>query len=83
MFQYMILSGSDAGYFIFRDGQWQHVGGWGIDEMREVQAGLAALKAASQLRTPELAQSIAASIVAAIEPGLADHAAGLPTIIIT
>ena len=85
MFQFIVLNniGSDAGYWVFRDGSWQHVGGWGVDAMREVQAGLAVLKASSQLRTPELAQSIADLVTKAIGPELADHAAGEHTVIIT
>jgi hypothetical protein len=40
MIRYIVLGniGSDAGYWIFSDGQWQHVGGWGVDSIREVQA---------------------------------------------
>jgi hypothetical protein len=81
MIQYIVL-GSDAGYSIFRDGHWEHVGGWGVDSIREVQAGLAVLKASTQLRTPELAQSIAELITKAIGPELAEHAAGGQTVII-
>jgi len=85
MFQYIVLGsiGSDAGYWVFRDGHWEHVGGWGVDALREVQAGIAVLKASSQLRTPELAQSIADLVTKAIGPELADHAAGGHTVIIT
>jgi hypothetical protein len=81
MIQYIVL-GSDAGYSIFRDGHWEHVGGWGVDSIREVQAGLAVLKASTQLRTPELAQSIAELITKTIGPELAEHAAGGQTVII-
>jgi hypothetical protein len=84
MIEYIVLSnfGSDAGYSIFRDGHWEHVGGWGVDSIREVQAGLAVLKASTQLRTPELAQSIAELITKTIGPELAEHAAGGQTVII-
>jgi hypothetical protein len=74
--------GSDAGYWVFRDGQWEHVGGWGVDSIREIQAGLAVLKASTQLKTPELAQSIAEMVTKVIGPELAEHAAGGHTVII-
>ena len=74
--------GSDAGYWVFRDGQWDHVGGWGVDSIREIQAGLAVLKASTQLKTPELAQSIAEMVTKVIGPELAEHAAGGQTVII-
>jgi hypothetical protein len=74
--------GSDAGYWVFRDGHWEHVGGWGVDSIREIQAGLAVLKASTQLKTPELAQSIAEMVTKFIGPELAEHAAGGQTVII-
>jgi hypothetical protein len=74
--------GSDAGYWVFRDGHWEHVGGWGVDSIREIQAGLAVLKASTQLKTPELAQSIAEMVTKVIGPELAEHAAGGQTVII-
>ena len=83
--RYIVLGhiGSDAGYWVYRDGHWEHVGGWGVDALREVQAGLAVLKASTQLKTPELARSIAELVTKAIGPELADHAAGGHTVIIT
>jgi hypothetical protein len=85
MVQYIVLGniGSDAGYWVFRDGHWEHVGGWGVDSLREVQAGLAVLKASTQMRTPELAQSVAELVTKAIGPELAEHAGGGQTVIIT
>jgi hypothetical protein len=85
MVRYIVLGniGSDAGYWVYRDGHWEHVGGWGVDALREVQAGLAVLKASSQLRTPELARSVAELVTKAIGPELAEHAAGGHTVIIT
>lgn len=85
MVQYIVLGniGSDAGYWVYRDGHWEHVGGWGVDSLREVQAGLAVLKASTQLRTPELAQSVAELVTKAIGPELAEHAGGGHTVIIT
>lgn len=85
MVQYIVLGniGSDAGYWVYRDGHWEHVGGWGVDSLREVQAGLAVLKASTQLRTPELAQSVTELVTKAIGPELAEHARGGHTVIIT
>ena len=85
MVQYIVLGniGSDAGYWVYRDGHWEHVGGWGVDSLREVQAGLAVLKASIQLRTPELAQSVAELVTKAIGPELTEHAGGGQTVIIT
>ena len=84
MIRYIVLGsvGSDAGYWVFSDGQWQHVGGWGVDSIREVQAGLAVLKASTQLRTPGLAESVTELITKAIGSELAEHAAGGQTVII-
>jgi hypothetical protein len=84
MVQYIVWGniGSDVGYWVFRDGHWEHVGGWGVDSIREIQAGLAVLKASTQLKTPELAQSIAELVTKAIGPELAEHAAGGHTVII-
>jgi hypothetical protein len=84
MIRYIVLGsvGSDAGYWVFSDGKWQHVGGWGVDSIREVQAGLAVLKASTQLRTPGLAESVTELITKMIGPELAEHAAGGQTVII-
>jgi hypothetical protein len=84
MAHYLVLGniGSDAGYWVLRDGHWEHVGGWGIDSIREVQAGIAVLKAASQLRTPGVAEEVAALVEKAIGPELAEHAGGAHTVVI-
>lgn len=85
MVRYIVLGniGSDAGYWIYEDGHWVHVGGWGIDSIREVQAGLAVLKASTQLKTPELAESVAELVTRAIGSELAEHTKGGHTVIIT
>lgn len=84
MARYVILGniGSDAGYWELVDGKLVHHGGWGIDSLREVQAGIAVLKAATQLRTPELASKIAGLVERAIGSELAEHAGGAHTIVI-
>jgi hypothetical protein len=74
--------GSDAGYWILTDEGWKHVGGWGVESLREVQAGLAILKASVELKTPGLANSIAELVSKAIGPELAEHVRGEHTVII-
>jgi hypothetical protein len=59
--------GSDAGYWRFVDGHWEHVGGRAIDAIRDVQAGLAVLRASTQLRSPGLAE-LAALVTKVIGP---------------
>ena len=36
--RYLVLGniGSDAGYWVFSNGHWQHVGGWGVESILEV-----------------------------------------------
>ncbi|HEY6787808.1 MAG TPA: hypothetical protein VI365_10895, partial [Trebonia sp.] len=74
MVEYFVVGniGSDAGYWVFRDGHWEHVGGWGVDSIREVQAGLAVLKASTQLRTPGLADSVAELVTKALGAEIAE-----------
>jgi hypothetical protein len=76
MTRYIILGsiGSDAGYWVLDANGLHHVGGWGVDSIREVQAGLAVLKASTQLRTPELAESISRLVEKTIGSELAEHA---------
>jgi hypothetical protein len=83
--RYIVLGrvGSDAGYWVFVDGHWEHVGGWGIDSIREVQAALGVLREASQLRTPGLAQSVAEVVQKFIGEQLAEHVGEGHTVIVT
>jgi hypothetical protein len=84
MTRYVIIGsiGSDAGYWVLEGGRWVHVGGWGIESIREVQAGLAVLKAASQLKTPGLAESVADLVQKAIGSELAEHVGESHTVVI-
>ena len=52
--RYIVLGniGSDAGYWVFSNGRWHHVDGWGVESILEVQAGLAVLAAASPAEDP-------------------------------
>lgn len=68
--------GSDAGYWVFRDGHWEHVGGWEIDALREVQAALAVLRESAQLKTPGLAESVANVVHKFVGEELGAHIGG-------
>jgi hypothetical protein len=84
MARYIILGniGSDAGYWELVNGRLVHHGGWGVDSLRDVQAGLAILKSAAQLRTPGLAEEIAGLVEKHLGSELAEHAGGAHTIVI-
>jgi hypothetical protein len=84
MVQYIVLGnvGSDAGYYVFRDGVWEHVGGWDADTMTEIQTGLAVLKAAAGLKTPELADTITSLVAKMMGPELEARMADGPTVLI-
>jgi hypothetical protein len=84
MARYVILGniGSDAGYWVLENGHLKHVGGWSVDSLREVQAGIAVLKAATQLRTPDLAHSIAGLVEKHLGSELAEHVGGAHTVVI-
>jgi hypothetical protein len=84
MARYVILGniGSDAGYWELVNGHLVHHGGWGVDSLREVQAGLAILKAATQLRTPGLADEIVGLVEKHLGAELAEHAGGAHTVVI-
>lgn len=82
---YVILgnSGSDAGYWVLDERGLHHVGGWGIDSLVEVRAGLDVLKAAVHLKSPGIAEAIGELVTKAIGPALAEHVGGERTIIVT
>jgi hypothetical protein len=54
--------GSDAGYWIWDGHGWKHVGGWGIDQLVEVNSALNIMREAARLKTPGLAQAAAQSV---------------------
>ena len=82
--RYIVLGniGSDAGYWVFSNGRWHHVGGWGVESILEVQAGLAVLAAASRLKTPGLAEKVGAIVHEAIGGELAEHTGGAGVVIV-
>jgi hypothetical protein len=82
--RYIVLGniGSDAGYWVFVDGHWEHVGGWGIDSILEVQAALAVLKESSRLRTPGLAEAVAGVVQKFVGAELSEHVGEAHTVVI-
>ena len=55
--------GSDAGYWVFRDGHWVHVGGWGVEAKAELVNALRILAETTQLKTPGLADSVSKGLM--------------------
>jgi hypothetical protein len=68
--------GSDAGYWVFENGHWVHVGGWGIDQLVEVSRSLAILGQAAQLKTPGLADAVTRELGEAVSKQLSTHLGG-------
>ena len=62
--QYVIIGsrGSDAGYWVLDATGLHHVGGWGIDQLREVTNGLQIMGTATQFKTQGLAQTVTKSV---------------------
>jgi hypothetical protein len=66
--------GSDAGYwYIGADGKIHHQGGWEAGALTDVQASLSIIRAATQLKTPELAQSAIRSVLGFVQKELGEH----------
>lgn len=69
--------GSDAGYWVLGpDGTLHHVGGWQIDEMRELRSAINMLQEAVQIREPGVAESITKAIVPFVERALTKNLKG-------
>ncbi len=78
--------GSDAGYWVWDGKGFHHVGGWGIEQLREVSAALNIMRQATQLKTPGLAEA-AARVVSdfvgkQLETHLKDAGKGGPVVIV-
>jgi hypothetical protein len=66
--------GSDAGYtYLGPDGQWHHVGGWGVESIAEVSRALSILGTASRLKTPDLADSLSKNLMGLVQKELETH----------
>src|SRR6185312_16586826 len=60
--------GSDAGYWVMDGTGLHYVGGWGIESLSEVRAGLEVLKASVHLKSPGVAEAIGELVSKAIGP---------------
>jgi hypothetical protein len=65
--------GSDAGYWVLDSTGLHHVGGWGVDGLLEVSAGLNILREATRLKTPGLAEGATKTIAEFVQRQLGAH----------
>jgi hypothetical protein len=65
--------GSDAGYWVFENGHWVHHGGWGIDQLVEVNRALAILSDAAHLKTPGLSDAVSKTVGEFVQRELGAH----------
>jgi hypothetical protein len=65
--------GSDAGYWVFENGHWVHHGGWGIDQLVEINRALNILGEAARLQTPGLADIASKSVGEFVQNELGAH----------
>ena len=54
--------GSDAGYWTIENGKLVHHGGWGIDQLAEVNQAISMLGQATRFKTPALAESLSRTL---------------------
>lgn len=54
--------GSDAGYWTIENGKVVHHGGWGIDQLVEVNQAISMLGQATRFKTPALAESLSRTL---------------------
>src|SRR5260221_6862966 len=73
--RYIIIGnqGSDAGYWVFDGHGLHHVGGWGVDQLREVGAALNIMRESTRLKTPGLAEAAAKVVAEFVEKQLSTH----------
>jgi hypothetical protein len=74
--------GSDAGYWIYENGQWQHVGGWGTDRLAEVAAAIAIIRESTNFKTPGLAEAATRAVAEFAEKELGGLAKGGGVVVI-
>lgn len=65
--------GSDAGYWTLENGHWVHHGGWGIDQLADVNRALTILGEAARLKTPGLADLASKSIGEFVQKEIGAH----------
>jgi hypothetical protein len=68
--------GSDAGYTVIENGKVHHVGGWGVDQLAEFRSAVTIMGAATQLKTPGLAEAAIKSVEGLAQSQLAEHLKG-------
>jgi hypothetical protein len=76
--------GSDAGYWVLDATGLHHVGGWASERLLEFGAALKIIGAATQLKTPGVAEAAIKSVHGIAQSALADHfkAGGEGTVVV-
>jgi hypothetical protein len=65
--------GSDAGYWVWDGHTWRHVGGWGIEQLVELNSALNIMRESTRLKAPGLAQAAANSVSDFVTKELGQH----------
>ena len=68
--------GSDAGYWYIDATGLHHVGGWASERLAEFRSALTIIGAATQLKTPGLAEAAIKSVQGFAQSQLAEHLKG-------
>jgi len=74
--------GSDAGYWVIDDTGLHHVGGWGVDQLAEFRSAVSIIGAATQLKTPRLAEAVVKSVQELVEGQIAEHVKGASNVVV-
>jgi hypothetical protein len=59
--------GSDAGYWYFDGKVWHHVGGWQIEQAREVSGLLSILQYAAQSKNPAVSETLTRAVTEVLQ----------------
>ena len=65
--------GSDAGYWYWDGQRWHHVGGWGIEQLAEVNAAINIMREATRLKTPGMAEAATKVVAEFVQTQLGSH----------
>jgi hypothetical protein len=70
--RYLVIGhiGSDAGYWYWDGHGWHHVGGWGIEQLREVRSALNIISESTSFKTPGLAEAATKTVTELVEKHL-------------
>jgi hypothetical protein len=73
--KYIVMGniGSDAGYWYWDGHGWVHVGGWGVEQLAEVNAAINIMRQAARLKTPGLAEAATRTVADFVEKQLGTH----------